>query len=214
MGQKVNPLGFRLGVTQKNYSVWFAQNRDYSKTLQEDVKIHQNIEKFFQKQRKHSYLGIAQIEIQRKVNLINVTIYTGFSSLLNNEKGEFSELKNKIRQSLGPINQKLNIKVGILSKPYQNAKILAEYIAQQLEKRVAVKKILQKAVELAQKEDIEGIRIQVAGRLGGRERTRKAKIKIGRVTLQTLRAEMDYCCYTVRTIHGTLGILLWIFMKE
>lgn len=63
MGQKVNPLGFRLGVTQKNYSVWFAQNRDYSKTLQEDVKIHQNIEKFFQKQKKHSYLGIAQIEI-------------------------------------------------------------------------------------------------------------------------------------------------------
>nr|YP_001876615.1 ribosomal protein S3 [Welwitschia mirabilis]ABY26828.1 ribosomal protein S3 [Welwitschia mirabilis]AMA21031.1 ribosomal protein S3 [Welwitschia mirabilis]BAH11190.1 ribosomal protein S3 [Welwitschia mirabilis] len=213
MGHKVNPLGFRLGITQKNHSVWFVKKRLYPKIFQEDVKIHKSIENYFQRHQQNSYLGIARIEIERKVDLINVIIFTGFSSFLNKEKGKISSLKNEIRQNLGT-KKKLNVKTEILKKPYQNAKILVEFIASQLEKRVAVKKILQKAVELAQKEDIEGIRIRIAGRLGGRERTRKTKKKIGRVTLQTLRAEMNYCSYTVRTIHGTLGIQLWIFMKE
>nr|YP_010453216.1 ribosomal protein S3 [Ephedra milleri]YP_010453819.1 ribosomal protein S3 [Ephedra transitoria]QXG16652.1 ribosomal protein S3 [Ephedra distachya]QXG18391.1 ribosomal protein S3 [Ephedra sp.]QXG17655.1 ribosomal protein S3 [Ephedra milleri]QXG18659.1 ribosomal protein S3 [Ephedra transitoria] len=214
MGHKVNPMGFRLGLTQNHNSVWFAQKREYTRTLREDIKIHKCIEFFFQRHQRKSYLGIGRIEIQRKIDLINIIIYIGFPIFFKNEKNEITRVKNDIKRTLYLRDQKLNINAKILAKPYQKTNILAEYIALQLEKRVAVKKILQKAVELAKKDEIEGIRIRIAGRLGGRERTRKTKIKLGRVTLQTLRAEMDYSCFTVRTIHGALGIQLWIFMKE
>nr|WID86779.1 ribosomal protein S3 [Passiflora tripartita var. mollissima] len=231
MAQKINPLGFRLGTTQNHHSLWFAQPKNYSQGLQEDKKIRNSIQNYVQKNIKipSGVVGISHIEIQKRIDVIQVRIYLGFQKLLieRNPKKikEFQmnvmeelkkmnvieELQMILQKELNPINQKLNINITRIPKPYKDPNILAEFIAEQLKNRVSFRKAIKKAIELAKRADTKGIQVQIAGRLGGKDIARIEWIREGRVPLQTLRAKIDYCSYTVRTIYGALGLKIWIF---
>src|SRR5450759_2563884 len=207
MGQKINPLGFRLGVTQNHHSYWFAQPKNYSRLLQEDQKIRHCIENYVHKNIKNSsnYGGIARIEIKRKTDLIQVEIHTGFPALLVENRGcGIEQLKTDVQNILTPGDHKLRMTLTEITKPYGEPNILAEYIALQLESRVAFRRTMKKAIELAKKTNINGIKIQIAGRLNGAEIARVEWAREGRVPLQTLRAGINYCHYAARTIYGCL----------
>nr|YP_009136213.1 ribosomal protein S3 [Orthotrichum obtusifolium]AKC99454.1 ribosomal protein S3 [Orthotrichum obtusifolium] len=217
MGQKINPLGFRLGVNQNHHSYWFAKPKNYSKLLQEDQKIRSYIESYIYKNIRNSsnYGGIARIEIKRKTDLIQVEIQTGFPALLIENRGRgIEQLKKDVQSILTPGDQKLRMTLTEITKPYGEPNILAEYIALQLESRVAFRRTMKKAIELAKKTNIKGIKIQIAGRLNGAEIARVEWAREGRVPLQTLRAKIDYCYYPAQTIYGVLGIKIWIFQDE
>nr|YP_009776266.1 ribosomal protein S3 [Rubia cordifolia]YP_010288199.1 ribosomal protein S3 [Rubia podantha]YP_010288284.1 ribosomal protein S3 [Rubia yunnanensis]YP_010958025.1 ribosomal protein S3 [Rubia alata]YP_010958109.1 ribosomal protein S3 [Rubia ovatifolia]QJA26667.1 ribosomal protein S3 [Rubia cordifolia]UKU08800.1 ribosomal protein S3 [Rubia podantha]UKU08885.1 ribosomal protein S3 [Rubia yunnanensis]UNP54765.1 ribosomal protein S3 [Rubia yunnanensis]UXE31831.1 ribosomal protein S3 [Rubia cor len=215
MGQKINPLGFRLGTTQSHHSRWFAQAKNYSEGLQEDQKIRKCIKNYVQKNTKISSLveGIARIEIQKRIDLIQVIILMGFpKSLLENRPQGINELQMTLQKELNCVNRKLNIAITKIAKPYGNPNILAEYIAGQLKNRVSFRKAMKKAIELTEQANKKGIQIQIAGRIDGKEIARVEWIREGRVPLQTIQAKIDYCSYTVRTIYGILGIKIWIFI--
>nr|ATL61016.1 ribosomal protein S3 [Pentas lanceolata] len=215
MGQKINPLGFRLGTTQSHHSRWFAQAKNYSESLQEDQKIRKYIKNYVQKNTRISSLveGIARIEIQKRIDLIQVIIFMGFpKSLLENRPQGINELQTTLQKEFNCVNRKLNIAITKIAKPYGNPNILAEYIAGQLKNRVSFRKAMKKAIELTEQANKKGIRIQIAGRIDGKEIARVEWIREGQVPLQTIQAKIDYCSYTVRTIYGTLGIKIWIFI--
>nr|YP_010380881.1 ribosomal protein S3 [Ranunculus yunnanensis]UDH59971.1 ribosomal protein S3 [Ranunculus yunnanensis] len=217
MGQKINPLGFRLGTTQSHHSVWFAQPKSYSEGLQEDQKIKDCIKNFVQKNRKISsgVEGIARIKIQKRIDLIQVIIYMGFPKfLIESSPQGIEELQSNVQKEFNSVNRKLNIAITRVAKPYGQPNILAEFIAGQLKNRVSFRKAMKKAIELTEQADTKGIQIQIAGRIDGKEIARVEWIREGRVPLQTIRAKIDFCSYTVRTIYGALGIKIWIFAGE
>lgn len=218
MGQKINPLGFRLGTTQDHHSLWFAQPKNYSEGLKEDQKIRDCIKNYVQKNMRTSsgIEGIACIKIQKRIDLIQIIIYMAFPKLLIESRPQgIEKLQINLQKEFNCINRKLNIAITPIAKPYGNPNILAEFIAVQLKNRVAVAKAMQKAIELTTKKaDTKGIRVQISGRINGKERAAVEGTKKGRVPLQTIRAKIDYCSYTVRTIYGVLGIKIWIFIDE
>nr|QGR22989.1 ribosomal protein S3 [Euphorbia kansui] len=217
MGQKINPLGFRLGTTQSHHSLWFAQPKNYSEGLQEDQKIRNCIKNFVKKNTKISsgVEGIARIEIQKRIDVIQVIIYMGFPKLLIESRPKrIEELQIHVQKELNCVNRKLNIVITRISNPYSNPNILAEFIAGQLKNRVSFRKAMKKAIELTEQADTKGIQVQIAGRLDGKEIARVEWIREGRVPLQTIRAKIDYCSYTVRTIYGVLGIKIWTFLDK
>nr|YP_009671652.1 ribosomal protein S3 [Passiflora microstipula]QCX30916.1 ribosomal protein S3 [Passiflora microstipula] len=233
MAQKINPLGFRLGTTQNHHSLWFEQPKNYSQGLQEDKKIRNSIQNYVQKNSKipSSVAGISRIEIQKGIDVIHVRIYLGFQKLLMERESKRSEelkinvikelrtngikeLQMIVQKELNPINRKLNIHITRILNPYKDPNILAEFIAEQLKNRVSFRKAMKKSIELAKQAHTKGIQVQIAGRLGGKDIARVEWIRAGRVPLQTLRAKIDYCSYTVRTIYGVLGIKIWIFVDD
>nr|YP_009409930.1 ribosomal protein S3 [Cressa cretica]ASJ65069.1 ribosomal protein S3 [Cressa cretica] len=217
MGQKINPLGFRLGTTQSSHSLWFSKPKNYSESLQEDQKIRDFIKNYVRKNMiiSSGVAGIARIDIQKRIDLIQVIIFMGFLKLLIEDKPRaIEELQMTLQKELNCVNQKLNIAITRIEKPYGNPNILAEFIAEQLKNRVSFRKAMKKAIELAEKADTKGIQVQIAGRIDGKEMARVEWIREGRVPRQTLRAKFDYCSYPVRTIYGVLGIKIWIFLDE
>nr|YP_010929244.1 ribosomal protein S3 [Capuronia benoistii]WKK48348.1 ribosomal protein S3 [Capuronia benoistii] len=217
MGQKINPLGFRLGTTQSHHSIWFAQPKNYSEGLQEDQKIRDCIKNYIKKNMKipSGVEGIARIEIQKRIDLIQVIIYMGFPKLLiEGRTRRIEELQVTVQKELNCVNRKVNIAITRITNPYGHPNILAEFIAGQLKNRVSFRKAMKKAIELTEQADTKGIQIQIAGRIDGKEIARVEWIREGRVPLQTIRAKIDYCSYTVRTIYGVLGIKIWIFLEE
>nr|YP_010389285.1 ribosomal protein S3 [Arytera litoralis]YP_010389312.1 ribosomal protein S3 [Arytera litoralis]UPQ44606.1 ribosomal protein S3 [Arytera litoralis]UPQ44633.1 ribosomal protein S3 [Arytera litoralis] len=219
MGQKINPLGFRLGTTQSHHSLWFAQPKNYSAGLQEDQKIRDFIKNYVQKNRRISsgigVEGIARIEIQKRIDLIQVIIYIGFPKLLiENRPRRVEELQMNVQKELNCANRKLNIAITRIANPYGHPNILAEFIAGQLKNRVSFRKAMKKAIELTEQANTKGIQVQIAGRIDGKEIARVEWIREGRVPLQTIGAKIDYCSYTVRTIYGVLGIKIWIFVDK
>nr|ATL61864.1 ribosomal protein S3 [Psychotria kirkii] len=217
MGQKINPLGFRLGTTQSHHSRWFAHTKNYSEGLQEDQKIRKYIKNYIQKNTKIASLveGIARIEIQKRVDLIQIIIFMGFPKLLlENRPQGIDELQITLQKEFNYVNRKLNIAITRIAKPYGNPNILAEYIAGQLKNRVSFRKAMKKAIELTEQANKKGIQVQIAGRIDGKEIARVEWIREGRVPLQTIQAKIDYCSYTVRTIYGILGIKIWIFIDR
>nr|YP_010856673.1 ribosomal protein S3 [Plectocomia elongata]WGM68624.1 ribosomal protein S3 [Plectocomia elongata]WGM78626.1 ribosomal protein S3 [Plectocomia elongata] len=217
MGQKINPLGFRLGTTQSHRSFWFAQPKNYSVGLQEDEKIRNCIKNYVQKNRRISpgFEGIACIGIQKRIDLIQVIIHIGFPNLLIEGRTRgIEELQMNVQKELHSVNQRLNIVIIRVEKPYGQPNILAEYIALQLKNRVSFRKAMKKAIELTEQTDTKGIQVQIAGRIDGKEIARVEWIREGRVPLQTIRAKIDHCSYTIRTIYGVLGIKIWIFVNE
>ncbi|AEJ82594.1 ribosomal protein S3 (chloroplast) [Ricinus communis] len=217
MGQKINPLGFRLGTTQSHYSLWFAQPKNYSEGLQEDQKIRNCIKNYVKNNTKISsgVEGIACIEIQKRIDVIQVIIYMGFTKLLIESKPKrIEKLQINVQKELNCVNRKLNIAITRISNPYGHPNILAEFIAGQLKNRVSFRKAMKKAIELTEQADTKGIQVQIAGRLDGKEIARVEWIREGRVPLQTIRAKIDYCSYTVRTIYGVLGIKIWTFLDK
>nr|YP_009993719.1 ribosomal protein S3 [Phaleria macrocarpa]QNO35469.1 ribosomal protein S3 [Phaleria macrocarpa] len=217
MGQKINPLGFRLGTTQSHHSLWFAQPKNYSEGLQEDKKIRDCIKNYVQKNMRVSsgVEGIAHIEIKKGIDLIQVIIYMGFPKfLIEDGPGRIEELQMNVQKELNCVNRKLNIAVTRIANPYGHPTILAEFIAGQLKNRVSCRKAMKKAIELTEQADTKGIQVQIAGRINGKDIARVDWIREGRVPLQTIGAKIDYSSYTVRTIYGVLGIKIWIFIDK
>nr|YP_009265640.1 ribosomal protein S3 [Magnistipula butayei]ANJ19938.1 ribosomal protein S3 [Magnistipula butayei] len=217
MGQKINPLGFRLGTTQEHHSIWFAQPKNYSEGLQEDQRIRNYITKYVKKNIKNSSSieGISRIEIQKQIDIIQVIIYMGFPKLLiEGRSKKMEELQINMQNELNYINRKINIAITRIENPYGHPNILAEFIAGQLKNRVSFRKAMKKAIELTEQTNTKGIQVQIAGRLDGKEIARAEWVREGRVPLQTIRAKIDYCSYGVRTIYGVLGIKIWIFVDK
>nr|YP_010723408.1 ribosomal protein S3 [Dierama igneum]WDW26778.1 ribosomal protein S3 [Dierama igneum] len=217
MGQKINPLGFRLGTSQNHHSFWFAQPKNFSVGLQEDDKIRNCIKNYVQKNRKISsgFEGIARIEIKKRIDLIQVIIHIGFPNLLIEGRARgVEELQTNVQKEFHSVNRRLNIAITRIEKPYGQPNILAEYMALQLKNRVSFRKAMKKAIELTEQTDTKGIQVQIAGRIDGKEIARVEWIREGRVPLQTIRAKIDHCSYTIRTIYGVLGLKIWIFVDE
>nr|YP_009527493.1 30S ribosomal protein S3 [Aphyllon fasciculatum]AYC21278.1 30S ribosomal protein S3 [Aphyllon fasciculatum] len=215
MGQKINPLGFRLGTTQNHRSLWFAQPKKYSEGLQEDQKIRDFIKYYVQKNIRISpnTEGIAHIEIKKRIDLIQVIIFWRFPKLLiKSIPRKIEELQINLKKEFNDVNKKINIAIKKLKKPYRNPSIIAEFIAGQLKNRVSFRKTMKKAIELTEQADTKGIQVQISGRLDGKEIARVEWIREGRVPLQTILAKIDYCSYTIKTIYGILGIKIWIFI--
>nr|QAT97876.1 ribosomal protein S3 [Codonopsis lanceolata]QCL17021.1 ribosomal protein S3 [Codonopsis lanceolata]QVL28656.1 ribosomal protein S3 [Chrysanthemum lavandulifolium] len=219
MAQKINPLGFRLGTTQRHHSIWFAHPKNYSANLQEDEKIRDYIKNYVKKNMKISFLveEIACIEIQKRIDVMKIKIYTAFSKLVDKKqvreiKREIKELQRNLQKEFYCVNRKLNLTITRIAQPYRNPKILAEFISAQLTKRVSFRKAMKKAIKLTEQANTKGIRVQIAGRLDGKEIARVESIQEGRLPLQTIRAKIDYCSYPVQTMYGVLGIKIWIFI--
>lgn len=213
MGQKINPLGFRLGTTQSHDSLWFAQPTNYSNNLQEDKKIRDCITNYIEKNIKISsgVEGIERIKIQKRIDLIQIIIYMGFPKLLIEGKPRrIEELQMNVQKY---VHRKLNIAITRISNAYRHPNILAEFIAGQLKNRVSFRKAMKKAIELTEQAGTKGVQVQISGRIDGKEIARVEWIREGRVPLQTIRAKIDYCSYPVRTIYGILGIKVWIFVN-
>nr|YP_010471566.1 ribosomal protein S3 [Gastrodia javanica]UVG40905.1 ribosomal protein S3 [Gastrodia javanica] len=215
MGQKINPLVFRLGTTQIQHSFWFAKQKDYSMNIKEDERIR-NFIKDYVKKGKKIFLdleGIVCIGIKKRISLIKVIIYIGFPNLLieGQTKGFIKIFNISVKREFISVNKKLNILIKRIEKPYENPIIIAEYIALQLKNRVSFRKSIQKSIELTEKTGTKGIQIKIAGRIDGKEIARVEWIREGKVPLQTINAKINYCSHTLRTIYGILGIKVWIF---
>nr|QXO04068.1 ribosomal protein S3 [Goodyera repens] len=216
MGQKINPLGFRLGTTQSHHSFWFAKPKDFSMGLQEDEKIRNFIKNYVKVKKKKrissGFEGIAYMKIKKRIDLIQVIIYIGFPNLLIEGRTQgVEELQMNVQKEF---HRRLNIAITRIEKPYGQPNILAEYIALQLKNRVSFRKAMKKAIELTEQTGTKGIQVQIAGRIDGKEIARVEWIREGRVPLQTIRAKIDHCSHTIRTIYGVLGIKIWIFVNQ
>nr|YP_010471509.1 ribosomal protein S3 [Gastrodia angusta]UVG40848.1 ribosomal protein S3 [Gastrodia angusta] len=214
MGQKINPLGFRLGKTQVYHSFWFCKPKYFSMSLQEDAKIRNSIKDYVKKSKKISLdlEGIVNIGIKKRIGLIKVIIYIGFPNLLiEGQTQGLNRLQMHLKRELIYVNNQLNILIKRIDKPYEQPIILAEYIALQLKNRVSFQKSMKKAIELTEKTGIKGIQVKLAGRIDGKEIARVEWIREGKVPLQTIDAKIDYCSHTIRTNHGLLGIKIWIY---
>jgi len=208
MGQKIHPLGFRIGITQKHRSSWFASSKDYSVFLQEDHKIRSFI------YNKLSNASIAKIEINRKVDQVEVLIATARPGIVLGKSGSGIEsLRNSLTLILD-LNKQIRVNVVEISDPDSEATLVAEFITQQLEKRVAFRRAVRQAVQRAQRANTQGVKIQVSGRLNGAEIARSEWVREGRVPLQTLRADIDYCHRQAHTTYGVLGVKVWLFKGE
>jgi len=210
MGQKTHPLGFRLGITQEHKSKWYANFNQYANILQEDDKIRTYINTMSQAN------SIANVQINRNGlnDQIQLNIETGKPGILVGDMGSgLEKLLNNIKKIL-PESRQLTINVFEVEKVDLNASLLADLVAEQLEKRIAFRRAMREALQRAEKQNVNGIKIQVSGRLNGAEIARSEWIREGRVPLQTLRADIDYATQEANTIYGVLGIKVWLFKSE
>nr|YP_009392728.1 ribosomal protein S3 [Bostrychia tenella]ARW61290.1 ribosomal protein S3 [Bostrychia tenella] len=208
MGQKTHPSGFRIGITQSHKSSWFSKMKVYPKIIQEDYKIRAYINKTLDK------ANIALIYIERKLGQVEINIYTARPGIILGKMGTgIDALRNSLENNTDT-KSKIRINIIEVTEPDKEAILLAQWIGQQLEKRVAFRRAVRQSIQRAQKAHIKGIKIQVSGRLNGAEIARKEWIREGRVPLQTLRANIDYAYTRAQTIYGILGIKVWLFKGE
>lgn len=208
MGQKIHPIGFRLGVTQEHKSCWYADTKHYPELLQEDRRVRDYITKNL------SNAGISGIRIERKADQIDLAIHTARPGVVVGRGGSgIEQIRLGLQQELGG-NRQIRINVIEVSRVDADAALIAEYITQQLERRVSFRRVVRQAIQRAQRAEVKGIKIQVGGRLNGAEIARTEWVREGRVPLHTLRADIDYSYRTAQTIYGILGIKVWIFKGE
>jgi small subunit ribosomal protein S3 len=210
MGQKTHPLGFRLGITQEHKAKWYANFNQYANILQEDDKIRTYLNTIAKVN------SISNVRINRNGlnDQIQLNIETGKPGILVGEMGAGLEnLLQNIKKIL-PENRQVTINVFEIEQVDLNASLLADLVAEQLEKRIAFRRAIRDALQRAQKQNVNGIKIQVSGRLNGAEIARSEWIREGRVPLQTLRADIDYATQEANTIYGVLGIKVWLFKSE
>jgi small subunit ribosomal protein S3 len=210
MGQKTHPLGFRLGITQEHKSTWYANLNQYANILKEDDQIRTYIDTI------SKINSIANVKINRNGfnDQIQLNIETGKPGILVGELGSGLEnLLNNVKKIL-PSNRQVTINVLEVEKVDLDATLLADLVAEQLEKRIAFRRAIRETLQRAQKQNVNGIKIQVSGRLNGAEIARSEWIREGRVPLQTLRADIDYATREANTIYGVLGIKVWLFRSE
>jgi small subunit ribosomal protein S3 len=205
MGQKVHPRGFRLGVIESSDSKWFAR-RDYRELLHEDLKLR----KFLKERLYHA--GISKVEIERAANKAKINIYTARPGIVIGKKGEDVErLRRELAVMMGvPVH----VNIEEIRKPEIDALLVAQNVAQQLERRVQFRRAMRRVIQNAMRLGAKGIKVRVAGRLGGTEIARSEVYHEGRVPLHTLRADIDYATAEAKTTYGVLGIKVWIFKGE
>lgn len=205
MGQKVHPIGFRLGITKPWESRWYAR-RDYSKLLHEDLFIRREIK------RKFYHAGISRVDIERAANRAKITIRTARPGIIIGRKGaEIEQLRRDLQQSTG---KQILINIEEIGKLDLDAQLVAESVASQLLRRIGFRRAMKKTVLAAMKGGAQGIRIACKGRLGGSEMSRGEWYREGRVPLHTLRADIDYGFTEARTKYGQIGVKVWIFKGE
>ncbi|WP_036485235.1 30S ribosomal protein S3 [Myxosarcina sp. GI1] len=207
MGQKIHPTGFRLGITKEHQSRWYADTKRYPELLQEDHQIREHINKEL------GNAGISQIKIERKADQIDLGIHTARPGVVVGRGGSGIE---KLRTDLQSVVNNRQIRINVIEVPRvdADAALIAEYITQQLERRVSFRRVVRQAIQRAQRAEVQGIKIQIGGRLNGAEIARTEWVREGRVPLHTLRADIDYAYRTALTIYGILGVKVWIFKGE
>ena len=206
MGQKVHPTGIRLGIVKKHRSVWYAGQKDYADKLNADLKVRGYIEKTL------AHASVSRVEIERPSETAKITIYTARPGVVIGKKGEDVE---KLRKSVSAMmGVPVHINIEEVRKPDLDATLVAQNVAQQLERRVMFRRAMKRAVQNAMRQGAEGIRIQVGGRLGGAEIARTEWYREGRVPLHTLRADIDYATAEASTTYGIIGVKVWIFKGE
>lgn len=205
MGQKIHPTGFRIKVVRGWDSVWYA-DKTYGKLLKEDLRLRDYLDE------KIGHAGIAKVVIERSTSKVRVTIHTSRPGIIIGKKGAGIDVLKGQLQKLVSTELLLNIKE--VRKAETDAKLVAENIATQLERRVAFRRAMKKGIQSAMKFGAEGIKVQVSGRLGGAEMARQERYMEGRVPLHTLRADIDYGTAIARTTYGVIGVKVWVFKGE
>ena len=206
MGQKVNPTGLRLGIVKEHTSVWYADKEEYSRHLLKDLEMRD----FINRELSHAF--VSRVTIERPRDRVIITIHTGRPGIVIGSKGaDIERLKAKLSNMIG---QPVLVNVAEIRKVEIDALLVAQNVAQQLERRVQFRRAMRRVVTNALKFGAEGIKIRVAGRLGGVEIARAESYSEGRVPLHTLRADIDYAVAEAKTTYGTLGVKVWIFKGE
>ena len=206
MGQKVNPNGFRLGISKKQNANWYAKGKDLSTNLIQDLKVRD----FLKTRLKNS--SISKVELERSADSFVVNIHTARPGIIIGKRGEEIENLKKSIQKIVKGPSQINIKE--LRKPDLDAQILAEGVAQQLEKRVMFRRAMKRTVQSALRQSAKGVRIEVSGRLNGAEIARTEWYREGRVPLHTLRADINYGTAEALTTYGIIGVKVWVYTGE
>ena len=206
MGQKVHPTGIRLGIVKDHTSVWYAEGEDYANNLHVDLKVRAFIQK------KLDQASVSRIDIHRPAQTARITIHTARPGIVIGKKGEDVEvLRQEVSKMMGvPVH----INIEEIRKPELDAFLVAQNVAQQLERRVQFRRAMKRVMQNAMRLGAEGIKVQVSGRLGGAEIARSESYREGRVPLHTLRADIDYATAEALTTYGILGVKVWIFKGE
>ena len=208
MGQKVHPIGFRLGTTENWRSRWY-EDKDYAKTLGNDLKLRSYLEKRLE------HAALSHVEIERAGDKVKVTIYTARPGIVIGKKGaEIATLRAELEAIAKAGKGNVNVDVIEIRRPELDAQLVAQSIAAQLEGRIAFRRAMRQAVQSARKSGAQGIRIQCSGRLNGAEMGRREWYREGRVPLHTLRAAISYGEATARTTMGAVGVKVWIYNGE
>ena len=205
MGQKVHPTGFRLGFNKTWRSRWYAE-KEYANLLHEDVGLKKDLKKRF------AHAGVSRVEVERAANKLKISIYTSRPGIIIGRKGqEVDKLKQEIQKKTG---KEVFINIQEILKPELDAQLVSESVALQLEKRIAFRRAMRKAVDAALRFGAKGIKVRVSGRLNGAEIARSEWYLHGQLPLHTLRADIDYGTSEARTSFGQIGVKCWIFKGE
>jgi small subunit ribosomal protein S3 len=206
MGQKVHPIGIRLGIVKEHNSVWYADSKTFADKLVNDLEVRRYVEE------KLAHASVSRVVIERPAQTARVTIHTARPGVVIGKKGEDVEkLRNELTKRMGvPVH----INIEEIRKPDLDAKLVAAGVANQLERRVMFRRAMKRAVQNAMRQGAQGIKIQLGGRLGGAEIARSEWYREGRVPLHTLRADIDYSSFEAHTQYGVIGIKVWIFKGE
>lgn len=206
MGQKVHPIGFRLGINKERQARWFADDKDFATLLQEDLTIRATIK------RRLSDAGVPRVDIERSANQVGVTIHAAKPGIVIGKGGAKVE---DLRKNLeGATGKKVRITISEIRQPELNATLLAQSVADQLLRRVAFRRAMKQAVGRAMRLGAKGVRVQVAGRLGGSEMSRREWEREGRVPLHTIRADIDYGKAEAHTTFGVIGVKAWVYRGD
>ena len=206
MGQKVNPIGFRLGINRTWDSRWFADGEDYGRLLHEDIKVRKELKA------RLGQAGVSRIIIERPHKQCRVTIYAARPGVIIGKKGADID---KLRKDIAAMTDgDVSLNIVEVRKPETDAQLVAENIAQQLERRVAFRRAMKRAMQSATRLGAKGVRVEVAGRLGGAEIARTESYHEGRVPRHTLRADIDYGFAEAKTTYGIIGVKAWVFKGE
>lgn len=206
MGQKVHPTGFRLGIVKDWSSKWYADTKDFANYLNVDLKVRDFIRK------RLARASVSRVQIERPASNALITIHTARPGIVIGKKGEdIDKLRAEVAKMMGiPVH----ISIEEIRKPETDAQLVAEGVAQQLERRIMFRRAMKRAVTNAMRLGAEGIKINVAGRLNGAEIARSEWYREGRVPLHTLRADIDYGFYEANTTYGVIGVKVWVFKGE
>ncbi|HAT60140.1 MAG TPA: 30S ribosomal protein S3 [Opitutae bacterium] len=206
MGQKTNPIGFRLAVNRNWQSRWFAPKNEFAKTLHEDYIIREKL------MEKLKYASVPRIFIERASSRVRVKIFTARPGIVIGRKGqEIEKIKEELSLMTG---REILLDIQEVKKPELEAKLVADNVALQLERRISFRRAMKKAVQIAMSLGAEGIKVQVGGRLGGADIARTEVQRQGSVPLHTLREEIDYGTSEARTVYGIIGVKCWVFKKD